>query len=49
MPWVGIVSTVPDMFRFAEMFRRGGTLDGARLLSPAMHRTLAAATGPATR
>jgi CubicO group peptidase (beta-lactamase class C family) len=21
MPWVGIVSTVPDMFRFAEMFR----------------------------
>ena len=35
MPWVGIVSTTPDMFRFAEMFRRGGTLDGARLLSPA--------------
>ncbi len=35
MPWVGIVSTVPDMFRFAEMFRRGGTLDGARILSPA--------------
>jgi CubicO group peptidase (beta-lactamase class C family) len=36
MPWVGIVSTVPDMFRFAEMFRGHGTLDGARLLSPAM-------------
>jgi CubicO group peptidase (beta-lactamase class C family) len=36
MPWVGIVSTTPDMFRFAEMLRRGGTLDGARLLSPAM-------------
>jgi CubicO group peptidase (beta-lactamase class C family) len=36
MPWVGIVSTVPDMFRFADMFRRGGELDGARLLSPAM-------------
>jgi CubicO group peptidase (beta-lactamase class C family) len=36
MPWVGIVSTVPDMFRFADMFRNGGTLDGARLLSPAM-------------
>ena len=35
MPWVGIVSTVPDMFRFAEMFRCHGTLDGARLLSPA--------------
>ena len=34
MPWVGIVSTVPDMFRFAEMFRCHGTLDGARLLSP---------------
>ena len=36
MPWVGIVSTVPDMFRLADMFRRGGELDGARLLSPAM-------------
>jgi CubicO group peptidase (beta-lactamase class C family) len=36
MPWVGVVSTVPDMFRFAEMFRRGGTLDGARLVSPLM-------------
>lgn len=36
MPWVGIVSTTPDLFRFAEMFRRGGELDGARLLSPAM-------------
>jgi CubicO group peptidase (beta-lactamase class C family) len=36
MPWVGIVSTVPDMFRFADMFRRGGELDGRRLLSPAM-------------
>jgi CubicO group peptidase (beta-lactamase class C family) len=36
MPWVGIVSTTPDMFRFAEMFRRGGTFNGARLISPAM-------------
>ena len=36
MPWVGIVSTVPDMHRFAEMFRRGGELDGARLVSKAM-------------
>lgn len=36
MPWVGIVSTVPDMFRFAEMFRRGGELDGQRLISRAM-------------
>jgi len=36
MPWVGVVSTVPDMFRFTEMFRQGGTLDGVRMLSPAM-------------
>jgi CubicO group peptidase (beta-lactamase class C family) len=35
MPWVGIASTVPDMFRFAEMMRQGGALDGARILSPA--------------
>jgi CubicO group peptidase (beta-lactamase class C family) len=35
MPWVGIASTVPDMFRFAEMFRQDGALDGARILSPA--------------
>jgi CubicO group peptidase (beta-lactamase class C family) len=36
MPWVGVVSTVPDLFRFADMFRRGGTLDGVRMISPAM-------------
>jgi len=36
MPWVGAVSTVPDLFRFAEMLRRGGTLDGRRIVSPAM-------------
>ena len=36
MPWVGIVSTVPDMFRFAEMLRQDGTLDGVRILSPAI-------------
>lgn len=36
MPWVGAVSTVPDLFRFAEMYRQGGTLDGARIVSPAM-------------
>jgi CubicO group peptidase (beta-lactamase class C family) len=36
MPWVGVVSTVPDMYRFAEMFRGGGVLDGARLVSKAM-------------
>ncbi len=36
MPWVGAVSTVPDLFRFAEMLRRRGELDGARILSPAL-------------
>jgi len=36
MPWVGIASTVPDMFRFAEMFRQGGALEQARILSPAI-------------
>jgi CubicO group peptidase (beta-lactamase class C family) len=36
MPWVGAVSTVPDLLRFAEMLRRGGELDGVRLLSPAL-------------
>ena len=35
MPWVGIASSVPDMFRFAEMFRQDGALGGRRLLSPA--------------
>jgi CubicO group peptidase (beta-lactamase class C family) len=35
MPWVGVVSTVPDMFRLAEMLRLNGALDGARILSPA--------------
>lgn len=35
MPWVGMAATVPDMFRFAEMLRCKGTLDGARILSPA--------------
>jgi CubicO group peptidase (beta-lactamase class C family) len=35
MPWVGVASTVPDMFRFAEMLRRRGEIDGVRLLAPA--------------
>jgi len=35
MPWVGIASTVPDMFRFTEMLRQDGALDGQRILSPA--------------
>jgi CubicO group peptidase (beta-lactamase class C family) len=36
MPWVGIVSTAADLFRFAEMLRRGGELDGVRLVSPTL-------------
>jgi CubicO group peptidase (beta-lactamase class C family) len=35
MPWVGAVSTAEDVFRLAEMARRGGELDGARILAPA--------------
>ena len=34
MPWVGVSSTASDMFRFAEALRRGGELDGARILGP---------------
>jgi CubicO group peptidase (beta-lactamase class C family) len=36
MPWVGIVSTTTDLFRFADMFRTGGKANGERLISPAM-------------
>ncbi len=36
MPWVGIVSTTPDLFRFAEALRTGCTADGRRVISPAM-------------
>jgi CubicO group peptidase (beta-lactamase class C family) len=36
MPWVGAVSSIGDIHRFAEMLRRGGELDGARILSPAI-------------
>ena len=36
MPWVGAVSTTPDLWRFAEMLRLGGELDGARIVSPAI-------------
>ncbi len=35
MPWVGAACSVPDLSRFAEMLRRGGELDGVRILSPA--------------
>ena len=37
-PHVGCASTSHDLYRFAEMLRRGGELDGARILSPAMIR-----------
>ncbi|KTT22276.1 hypothetical protein NS331_09845 [Pseudacidovorax intermedius] len=33
---VGACSTAADVWRFAEMLRRGGTLDGARIVSPRM-------------
>jgi CubicO group peptidase (beta-lactamase class C family) len=36
MPWVGAISTALDMYRFGEMLRRGGELNGARILSPTM-------------
>ncbi|CAN5446858.1 serine hydrolase domain-containing protein [soil metagenome] len=36
MPWLGAVSTAGDVFRFAEMLRLGGALDGNRIISPAM-------------
>jgi CubicO group peptidase (beta-lactamase class C family) len=39
-PHVGCVSSVPDLWRFVEMLRRGGELDGVRILSP---RTIALA------
>lgn len=38
IPAMGAYGTVPDYFRFAEMLRRGGELDGVRLLSPQMIR-----------
>lgn len=35
IPGGGCVTTIQDLHRFAEMLRRGGELDGARILSPA--------------
>jgi CubicO group peptidase (beta-lactamase class C family) len=35
IPWMGCISTAYDLFRFAEMLRRGGELDSVRILSPA--------------
>ncbi|MFX1337789.1 MAG: serine hydrolase domain-containing protein [Promethearchaeota archaeon] len=34
LPAGGAVSTVLDVFRFSEMYRRGGTLNGIQILSP---------------
>lgn len=33
-PHVGACSTVADLWRFTEMLRRGGSLEGVRILSP---------------
>jgi CubicO group peptidase (beta-lactamase class C family) len=38
VPGGGAYSTAADLARFAEMLRRGGELDGARILSPATVR-----------
>jgi CubicO group peptidase (beta-lactamase class C family) len=35
LPAGGCVTTIDDLHRFAEMLRRGGELDGARILAPA--------------
>jgi CubicO group peptidase (beta-lactamase class C family) len=35
IPAAGYLSTAPDVHRFAEMLRRGGELDGVRILAPA--------------
>ena len=40
-PAGGGVPTVSDIYRFTEMLRRGGELDGFRLLSPAIVRLAA--------
>lgn len=36
MPWVGMISTALDLHRLAEMLRGRGTLDGVRILGPAV-------------
>ncbi len=38
MPAASAVSTVADLFRFAEMLRREGELDGQRVLAPSLVR-----------
>lgn len=39
-PWGGLFSTVGDISRFLEMYRQGGALDGARILSPALAKAM---------
>ena len=34
MPWVGMISTAGDILSFAEALRRGGELDGVRIVGP---------------
>ena len=41
IPGGGGVGTAADIFRLAEMLRRGGALDGSRVLSPAVIRLAA--------
>jgi CubicO group peptidase (beta-lactamase class C family) len=36
MPGASAIGTAADLFRWGEALRRGGELDGARILSPAM-------------
>ncbi|PMX27628.1 MULTISPECIES: serine hydrolase [unclassified Pseudomonas] len=38
MPWVGAMTSAPDVFAFAEMLRQNGTGNGERVLSPAVIR-----------
>lgn len=38
LPAGNVISTIDDLHRFTEMLRRGGELDGVRILSPAMIR-----------
>ena len=39
-PWGGLFSTVGDISRFIEMYRNGGALAGARILSPAIAQAM---------
>jgi CubicO group peptidase (beta-lactamase class C family) len=38
LPASGVLTTIDDLHRFTEMMRRGGELDGTRILSPASLR-----------